>query len=138
MLKYISPDELAAIIKSDKIPGKDYCVIDVRDDDWVGGNIKGAHNAPSSQFYVHVHDLVQKTKSVPTVVFHCALSQVRGPKAARIYAEARDQLEGDGEDIPHQVLILRGGFSDFQAKFKDDPELVENWSKEVWGNPEWL
>ena len=56
---------------------KDYCVIDVRDDDWEGGNIKGAHNAPSSQFYVQVHDLVQKTKAVPTVVFHCALSQVR-------------------------------------------------------------
>ena len=56
---------------------KDYCVIDVRDDDWAGGNIKGAHNAPSSQFYVHVNDLVQKTKDVPTVVFHCALSQVR-------------------------------------------------------------
>ncbi|KAJ8468892.1 hypothetical protein ONZ51_g9353 [Trametes cubensis] len=138
MLKYISPDELAAIIKSDKVPGKDYCVIDVRDDDWAGGNIKGAQNAPSSQFYVHVHDLVQKTKNVPMVVFHCALSQVRGPKAARIYAQARDQLEGDGEDIPHQVLILRGGFSDFQAKYKDDPELVENWSKEVWSNPEWL
>ncbi|OSD07448.1 Rhodanese-like protein [Trametes coccinea BRFM310] len=138
MLKYITADELAAIIKSDKVPGKDYCVIDVRDDDWVGGNIKGAQNAPSSQFYVHVHDLVQKTKSVPTVVFHCALSQVRGPKAARIYAEARDQLEGDGQDIPHQVFILQGGFSDFQAKYKDDPELVENWSKEVWGHPEWL
>ena len=137
---------------------KDYCVIDVRDDDWAGGNIKGAHNAPSSQFYVHVNDLVQKTKDVPTVVFHCALSQVRGPKAARVrtprvsayhciatdtmssqlYAEARDQLEGDGLDIPHQVLILRGGFSDFQAKFKDDPDLVENWSKEVWGNPQWF
>ena len=55
-----------------------------------------------------------------------------------MYAEARDQLEGDGLDIPHQVLVLRGGFSDFQAKFKDDPQLVENWSKEVWGNPEWL
>ena len=69
--------ELAAIIKSEKVPMKDYCVIDVRDDDWAGGNIKGSHNSPSSQFYVHVHDLVEKTKNVPTVVFHCALSQVR-------------------------------------------------------------
>ncbi|RPD77559.1 Rhodanese-like protein [Lentinus tigrinus ALCF2SS1-7] len=138
MLKYISPDEVAAIIKSGKVPMKDYCIFDVRDDDWAGGNIKGAHNAPSSQFYVHVNDLVQKTKDVPTVIFHCALSQVRGPKAARLYAEARDQLEGDGLDIPHQVFILRGGFSDFQAKYKDDPELVENWSKEVWGNPQYF
>ncbi|TBU27180.1 Rhodanese-like protein [Dichomitus squalens] len=138
MLKYISPDELAAIIKSEKVPMKDYCVIDVRDDDWAGGNIKGSHNSPSSQFYVHVHDLVERTKNVPTVVFHCALSQVRGPQAARIYAQARDQLEGDGEDIPHQVLVLRGGFQDFQAKYREDPELVENWSKEVWGHPEYF
>ncbi len=69
--------ELAAIMKSEKVAGKDYYVVDVRDDDRIGGNIKGSHNAPSSQFYVHVHDLVEKTKDIPTVVFHCALSQVR-------------------------------------------------------------
>ena len=56
----------------------------------------------------------------------------------QIYAQARDQLEGDGQDIPHQVFILRGGFQDFQAKYREDPELVENWSKEVWGNPEYF
>ncbi|OBZ68687.1 Arsenate reductase 2.2 [Grifola frondosa] len=137
MLKYISADELAAIIKSDKVPMKDYCVVDVRDDDWEGGNIKGAHNSPSGEFMLRVHELVDKTKRVPTVVFHCALSQVRGPKAARIYAETRDLLQAKGEDSEHDVLVLRGGFSDFQAKFKDDPQLVENWSEEVWGNPEW-
>lgn len=31
------------------------------------------------------------------------------------------------------MYVLSGGFQDFQAKFKNDPELVENWSKEVWG-----
>ena len=56
---------------------RDYCVIDVRDDDWAGGNIKGSHNSPSSQFYLRVNDLVEKTKHIPTVVFHCALSQMR-------------------------------------------------------------
>lgn len=69
--------ELAAIIKSEKKPMRDYCVVDVRDDDWYGGNIKGAHNEPSSGFLVRVHELVTKTKDVPLVVFHCALSQVR-------------------------------------------------------------
>ncbi len=64
-------------MKSGKVAGKDYCVIDVRDDDYIGGHIKGAQNAPSNQFYVQVNDLVQKTKNVPIVVFHCALSQVR-------------------------------------------------------------
>ena len=65
------------MIKSDKVPWKDYCVIDVRDDDWRGGNIAGAHNSPSHGFLLKVDELVQRTRDVPVVVFHCALSQVR-------------------------------------------------------------
>ncbi|KZT09236.1 Rhodanese-like protein [Laetiporus sulphureus 93-53] len=133
MAKYISPDELAALIKSDKVPMKDYCVVDVRDDDYYGGNIKGSHNSPSNGFLARVEELVAQTKEIPTVIFHCALSQVRGPKAARVYAETRDALEAQGKDKHHEVLVLRGGFQDFQAKYKDDPELIENWKKEVWG-----
>jgi len=134
MVKYISPDELAALIKSDKVPMKDYCVVDVRDDDWYGGNIKGSHNSPSHGFLAKVDELVAQTKEVPTVIFHCALSQVRGPKAARIYAETRDLLQAQGEDKSHEVFVLQGGFHDFQAKYRHDPELVENWKKEVWGS----
>lgn len=69
--------ELAAIIKSDKVPMRDYCVVDVRDDDWYGGNIKGAHHQPSYDFLSKVIKLVKTTQEVPVVVFHCALSQVR-------------------------------------------------------------
>ncbi|KAI0696283.1 Rhodanese-like domain-containing protein [Cytidiella melzeri] len=133
-VKYMTPDDLAAIIKSSKTPNKDYCIIDVRDDDWNGGNIKGSQNSPSSGFSLKVTQVVEDTKDVPLVVFHCALSQVRGPKAARLYAETRDLLQAEGEDIPHEVMILRGGFSDFQAKFRKDPELVENWDAEVWAS----
>lgn len=70
--------DLASIIKSsDKIAGKDYIVVDVRDDDYVGGNIKNSHNLPSYVFSKNVDDLVRKTKDVPMVIFHCALSQER-------------------------------------------------------------
>ncbi|KAJ3487470.1 hypothetical protein NLI96_g3511 [Meripilus lineatus] len=135
--KYISPDELAVIMKSDKVLHKDYFIVDVRDDDYDGGNIKGAHNSPSYVFLSKVDALVEQTKDVPVIVFHCALSQVRGPKAARIYAQTRALLSYEDKDhTPHEVFILRGGFTDFQAKFRNDPELVENWDKEVWGS-EW-
>ncbi|KAG9020612.1 hypothetical protein FS837_008048 [Tulasnella sp. UAMH 9824] len=33
-----------------------------------------------------------------------------------------------------EVIVLRGGFTEFQSAFKDDPELVEKWRKEVWGS----
>lgn len=70
--------ELAEIIKSDnKVPKKDYVVVDVRDDDFVGGNIVGAVNKPSKSFGTNVTELVEETKEVPLVVFHCVLSQVR-------------------------------------------------------------
>ncbi|KZV59225.1 hypothetical protein PENSPDRAFT_760477 [Peniophora sp. CONT] len=119
------PWELAKIIKSDKEPHKDYLVIDVRDDDHIGGHILGSYHLSSVRFQDSVQGLVQKTKDIPIVIFHCALSQARGPKAARIYSETRDNLQIAGKDQPHDVCILRGGFTEFQAKFRNDPKLVE-------------
>jgi len=123
--------DLSKIIKSGKHPGKDYLVIDVRDSDFIGGNIPNCRRAPSVTFSDTLDDLVRDTKGVPQVIFHCALSQSRGPTAARQYNDRCNQLQKDG-DISHEVLILRGGFTEFQQKFKDDPELVENWSKHFW------
>jgi len=116
-------------MKSDKQPHEHYVVVDVRDDDYRGGNIKGSVNHPSETFLDKVHEVVEATKDVPTVVFHCALSQQRGPKAARIYAETFKNLQHDREK---QVLILQGGFTEFQQRYRNDPELVENWDKSVW------
>ncbi|KAI0300319.1 Rhodanese-like domain-containing protein [Russula brevipes] len=130
-VKYISGDDLAKIVKSGGRPGKDYLVVDVRDSDFIGGNIINCRNAPSATFLDGLDGLVRDTKDVPRVIFHCALSQQRGPKAARQYKDRRNQLQKDN-DTPQEVLILRGGFTEFQAKFKDDPELVEKWSKDIW------
>ncbi len=55
----------------------DYLVIDVRDDDYVGGNITGSKNFPSKTFRDSVDDLVRDSKEVKKVVFHCALSKQR-------------------------------------------------------------
>ncbi|KAI9465528.1 Rhodanese-like domain-containing protein [Lactarius psammicola] len=131
MAAYISADELSAIIKSNKIPRKDYLVVDVRDSDFIGGHITNCHRSPSTTFLDKLDDLVKDTKDIPQVIFHCALSQQRGPKAARQYYDRCNQLRDDN-DIPHEVLILRGGFTEFQEKFKDDPQLVENWNKDIW------
>lgn len=105
------------MIKSDKVPRKDYLVVDVRDDDFEGGNIKGAVNMPSSKFWDSVDDLVRDTRETKAVIFHCALSQVRGPKAARVYAETRQNMLQEPEQVA-EVFILRDGFTQFQAKFK--------------------
>jgi hypothetical protein len=51
---------------------------------------------------------------------------------SQIYAETRDRLQAQGEDSEHEVFVLRGGFGEFQAKFKNDAQLVENYDPEGW------
>ncbi|GAA6006840.1 hypothetical protein JCM11491_003201 [Sporobolomyces phaffii] len=85
---YANHDAIADLVRT-KRAGVDYQVVDVRDQDFRGGNIPGAIRAPSEQRTDDtVRALVERLDGIPTVVFHCTLSQVRGPKNARIYAEA--------------------------------------------------
>jgi len=131
--RYTSPKELHDLVKSEKVAGKDYVVVDVRDEDFIGGNVKGCLRAPSQTYEANVTDLVSQLRDIPTVVFHCAYSQVRGPKSARIYAERRDaSAPEDSPEIEQQVLVLQGGFAALQAAYKDDNVLIENWNKSYW------
>ncbi|KAI5477796.1 M-phase inducer phosphatase, protein tyrosine phosphatase [Pseudohyphozyma bogoriensis] len=148
--RYISNTELAQLIRDGARIGKDVLIVDVRDDDYHGGNIPGAVRAPSElRTEASVTELVKQYKDVPRVIFHCALSQVRGPKAARIYAEelARQQLgsatsTGEGNSFSvnpfssstqQEVLVLREGFTGWQSLYRKDPALVENFDVQVWG-----
>jgi len=112
-----------------KVPRKDYVIIDVRDHDFEGGNIPGSVNVPSQHFIDSVHKLIEEYKNVPQVYFHCALSQSRGPKAARIYNESKS-LQGIKSD--QQVAVLKGGFEQWYLKHRNDPTLIENHDPEVW------
>ncbi|KAH8597312.1 hypothetical protein B0O99DRAFT_618516 [Bisporella sp. PMI_857] len=66
-------------------------IIDVRDDDHIGGHIKNSTHIPSNTInQARLNRLVTELKDKDTVIFHCALSQVRGPKAALGYLRARE------------------------------------------------
>jgi Cdc25 family phosphatase len=58
--KYITASELAEKVK--QADPQQVQVIDVRDDDFVGGNIVGAKNSPSNAFYDNVKELVEENK----------------------------------------------------------------------------
>ncbi|BGP43895.1 Cdc25 phosphatase Ibp1 [Rhodotorula kratochvilovae] len=143
--QYLNADQLAELVRTGKA-GKDYQVVDVRDEDFHGGNIPGAIRAPSElRTDQSVQDLVAKLTDVPTVIFHCSLSQVRGPKAARIYADAMLEAQAaksapapdasapataapqDFSPNPYmqqrtegqqQVYVLRDGFSNWQGLYR--------------------
>ncbi|KAK0118419.1 hypothetical protein ONS95_012706 [Cadophora gregata] len=75
-------------------PPSNIAIIDVRDDDHIGGHIKHSIHAPSTTLDTKIPELVRKLKDKDTVVFHCALSQQRGPSAALRYIRERDRLLG--------------------------------------------
>lgn len=53
-------------------------IVDVRDADYEGGHITGAIHSPSATFLDGgIETLREQVKDKKTVVFHCALSQVR-------------------------------------------------------------
>ncbi|WFD16019.1 protein-tyrosine-phosphatase [Malassezia arunalokei] len=111
---YIEADALASKLKEQR---QNTAVVDVRDDDFEGGHIKGAFHSPSSTFLDGVNTLLKPLET-----------------SARIYREIRDANIEAGRMPPttQQVYVLRDGFSHFGNKFKKDPELVEDWDEEAW------
>jgi rhodanese-related sulfurtransferase len=104
-------------------------VVDVRDSDHVGGHIKGSIHAPTPTLDWKMPELVRQLRDKDTVVFHCALSQERGPKAALMYLRERERMfgaskatEGTGEGkegeakSEQKVVVLEGGFVQWQEK----------------------
>ncbi|KAG7287540.1 hypothetical protein NEMBOFW57_007052 [Staphylotrichum longicolle] len=129
-------------------------IIDVRDDDHIGGHIKGSQNVPS-------RTLDAMLPTLETVVFHCALSQQRGPAAALRYIRERDRLlaarkavdKGDaageegkeGKEIGEEsqpaktqkVYVLDRGFVGWQEVYGTDERLTEGYRKELWEDGYW-
>lgn len=70
--------------------------------------------------------MVRTLKDKDVVVFHCTLSQQRGPSSALRYLRERDRLAGKGEvearqdggkvEEKQEVAVLEGGFVKWQEK----------------------
>lgn len=124
---YINASDLAAQLRN-PAARRHIAIVDARDDDFVGGHILGALNVPTvqlaagdSQADKAVADLVKQLEGKSKVVFHCHLSQARGPKAARIYSEARAAAtrdDGRAAPAPQEILVLRDGFAVFGPMYK--------------------
>lgn len=84
--------------------------------------------------------LVRRLQGKKTVVFHCALSQQRGPSAALRYLRERDALlaalgEAKGAGAEQQaVYVLDMGFLGWQKAYGEDERLTEGYRKELWLN----
>ena len=119
--------------------------------DYIGGHIKGAINSPSGNIDVAIPGLVQQLQDKSTVVFHCALSQQRGPGAALKYQRAEAEkkaankkgssdaapAEEGSKPVEQKVFVLDRGFVGWQEVFGEDERLTEGYRKELWKDGYW-
>lgn len=140
------------LLESDSAPAppSHIAIIDVRDSDHIGGHIRGSTWVPSNELDYRTPELVRTLKDKEVVVFHCALSQQRGPSAALRYLREKRRLdpeskteskgevkEGQEESKSERkkgqkVVVLRGGFTQWQEKYGPDKRLTEAWRKDIW------
>ncbi|KAH7827609.1 putative Cdc25 family phosphatase [Monocercomonoides exilis] len=118
---YIEQDELISLL--DKNP-LDVIIVDVRDEDYENGRLPRSIHYPSDTFLLNLNDLITEIanmKPIPThIVFHCYLSQRRGPKSAKYF------LELSSSRLPHCVVsILKGGWEEWYIRFHGDQSKVK-------------
>ncbi|KAI2606971.1 Rhodanese-like protein [Hypoxylon fragiforme] len=138
---------LASINQPSSADTSSVAVVDVRDDDHIGGHIKSSLHFPSTSLDATLPTLLRRLADKDVVVFHCALSQQRGPAAALRYLRekaAKEQAEGEkaavkqaggegGEEKKsQQVYVLDKGFVGWQEIYGPDERLTEAYRKELW------
>ena len=100
--------------------------------DHVGGHILTSTWVPSSSLDYRLPELIRTLQDKEKVVFHCALSQQRGPSAALRYARERERVLGQEESKKQEVFVLEGGFVQWQEKYGKDVRLTEAYVEDIW------
>ncbi|KAL6585408.1 cell division cycle-related protein [Orobanche minor] len=107
-ISYITGSDLLALKRRPNI-----AIVDVRDNERKSdGHIAGSLHFASSTFVDKLPDLVEATKDKDTLVFHCALSQVRGPRCAETFAQYLSKEKYAGVE---NIMVLKRGYNDWEA-----------------------
>lgn len=95
-LQRISRERLSSILLNPS-SSSSIAIVDVRDDDYIGGHIHSSINVPSASLDHKLPQVAEDLAQKDIVVFHCSLSQQRGPGAALKYLRERDGGNKDGK-----------------------------------------
>ena len=136
-LRRLSREQLSALLLSHD--ASKLAIIDVRDDDHVGGHIRSSTHVPSSSLDYRIPEIVRTMAAKEIVVFHCALSQQRGPAAAlRYMREKESRMENgklDKETSPPGIGIKQGSVQKVSSPASKEQEIREEIDK-VLDSPE--
>ncbi|XP_019444309.1 PREDICTED: dual specificity phosphatase Cdc25 [Lupinus angustifolius] len=106
---YITGTQLLSLRKQPNI-----AIVDVRDDERnYDGHISGSLHFASHNFSESMPNLIHQVQGKDTLVFHCALSQVRGPSCARKLVNYLEESKVDAGI--KNVMILERGFNGWEA-----------------------
>ncbi|GLC45954.1 hypothetical protein PLESTB_001200700 [Pleodorina starrii] len=128
VVEYLEPVQLATALRHPQQKDR-VLVLDVRDEDFAGGHIRGAVNAPSEDWAddPHIDGLIDAhLKGKDTVVVHCMFSQQRGPRCAMRLAR---RLDARMDASRPAVYVLRGGFTGFVRQYRHEHDLVEGYEQ---------
>ncbi|KAF2275598.1 uncharacterized protein EI97DRAFT_450816 [Westerdykella ornata] len=103
---------------SSTTPAPSIAIVDVRDGDHIGGHIRGSTWVPSSELDFRTPQLVRDLQDKDVVVFHCALSQQRGPSAALRYLREKRRLDGEGS-VSISGGVVKEGFEKVDGEGKE-------------------
>lgn len=152
---YKTPSNIKGYSKTDPTStvdigeGEDVIIVDMRGEDFIGGHIKGCINIPYSEFrrydsekgdYINIYNFVKnniiarESKNI-NIIFHCAMSQQRGPSAALVLS--RFLQEEDYENLINEkninIMVLYKGFINWQQEYGKDEDVTEGYSNFIWG-----
>ncbi|EEB08991.1 Cdc25 family phosphatase Ibp1 [Schizosaccharomyces japonicus yFS275] len=114
-----------------------FVILDVRGEDRADGHIPGSINVPSDTFLVDIEKVMDQCLRAKCVIVHCTMSQIRGPKAARVLHEllmnrfckgTQDSMSPiEIDEVLHKmpsIYILEGGFFYWNQRYCNDKRLV--------------
>lgn len=144
-ITFVEPSEVATILRLQQQSNslRITRILDVRDDDFAGGHIRGCIHIPcwdllspqprskseesgsTTALDMFIEEYCSRDVT-ERIVCHCYLSQQRGPMAARRIAERLAQLQDTGKYIlPSDVCVLKHGWRRFVRIYGTEDDLVE-------------
>ncbi|KAG2142416.1 S-adenosyl-L-methionine-dependent methyltransferase [Suillus clintonianus] len=110
----LASDEVASLLRDPE--RSDYAIIDVRENDRVGGHVLGSVQWRADEFAGSLDKFYDEYGKTEQVIFYCGSSKGRGSRCAAWY---QDYLNGKGH-TESKACVLEGGYHGWRY-----PDLVD-------------
>ncbi|ETS80711.1 hypothetical protein PFICI_08240 [Pestalotiopsis fici W106-1] len=111
---------LALISDTGNVAGKQYVIVDLRRNDFVGGHIRGSINLPAQTLQSSLPTLYNMCKAagVQKVIWYCMSSRGRGTRGADLFS---NYLQARGDSVMESIILVEGirGWANAGDKFTD-------------------